>query len=153
VINYSRDLTAGGWRGWFIVKTNAGVLRTGLVAGDFTATVVNPQDTSTLTPTVSESAQKPGLYSFLITDAFLATHGLGSYGTVVEVSASAPNLTDVVGSVFGYFEGTVVRRGNSWYRGQADVENEDEVVYYAEDGTTALFRNQSAAESRTPLAP
>lgn len=153
MINYMRDIAGGGWRGWFILKDSRGLIRTGVPSGEFAVTVVNPQDDASLTPVVSESSQKPGLYSFLITDAFVDTHGLGSYGTVVEVTATGPRLNDVVGGAFGCFEGVLARRENAWLRGRIVIENDDELVYYAEDGITVLYRNQKLDNSREVLAP
>lgn len=150
-VSFTRDLSGGGWRGWFVVKNNSGTLRTGIAAGNFTATVVNPQDSANTVPAVAESVQKPGLYSFLIPDAFLATWGLGSYGTVIEVS-SGP-VKDAIGSSFGYFEGTVGRRTNSWVRGKVEIQNDNEIVYFDEAAITALFRNEKLDSSRNPLAP
>lgn len=154
MISFTRDVR-GGWRGWFVLKNNSGTLRTGVSQGSFTVTVVNPQDTATVTPAVSESTQKPGLYSFLIPDSFMATHGLGSYGTVVEVTVTGggPPFTDSIGSSFGFFEGTVARRWNAWVRGKVEIQNDDELVYFAEDEVTPLYRNRKLDSSREPLAP
>ncbi len=88
-----------GFRVWFAVKKPAGNLRTGIPAGEFMATVVNPSDSASLTPAVAESATKPGLYSLFVTPAFLTAHGNGEYGVVVEVLATAPVLKDVIGDV------------------------------------------------------
>jgi len=150
VISYTRDLANGGWRGWFVVKAAGGTLKTGVTSGEFTATVVNPQDTATSTPAVSESTQKPGLYSFLIPDAFLATHGLGSYGTVVEVSTDPPNaIVDAIGSSFGFFERTVERRANAYVRGLVS-KSADDYAYKDEDDSTVLFTNRKGSAERTP---
>ena len=89
--------TAVGFRGWFLVETNGGSLRTGLVAGDFTVTVVNPSDTAGTAPVVSESSTKGGLYFFDVPTAFLTTNGIGEYGVVIEIDtfagpSNAPNV-------------------------------------------------------------
>ena len=66
---------SNGFRGWFVAIQTTGLLRTGLVAGDFTVTVVEPGDTASTTPSVSESSTKAGLYTFLIPSSFLTTNG------------------------------------------------------------------------------
>ncbi len=155
MIHYSRDVLNGGWRGSFVVKNSIGTLRTGIPSGSFAVTIVNPQDTAQVAPTVVESTQKPGLYRFLIADSFLTAHGLGSYDTVVEVNVvgGGPAFRDAVGAPFGYFEGVVSRRANAWFRGRIALQNDDEIVYYAEDGLTALFRNNKLDSSREVMAP
>jgi hypothetical protein len=86
------------------VTQGNGSLRTGLVGGDFTAAVVEPGDAATTAPTVSESTQKAGLYTFLVPSAFLVTNGAGEYGVSIEVDTFAgpsgsPNVRDAVGHV------------------------------------------------------
>jgi hypothetical protein len=88
----------------FAVKQSNGSLRTGLVAGDFTVTAVNPADSATTPPAVSESAQKAGLYQFTIPSSFFTTHGVGLYRFVVEVDtiagpSGAPNVRDAFSGV------------------------------------------------------
>lgn len=95
---------ADGFRAHFAVAQGNGSLRTGLLAGDFTVTVVDPADSTTLTPSVSESTQKSGSYFFDITSGFITTNGVGDYGVVVEVDtfagpSSAPHVRDVFGEV------------------------------------------------------
>lgn len=85
-----------GYRAWFSVEDKNGLLRTGGVAGNFTVTVVEPGDTASSTPTVSESSTKPGLYTFLVPSSFFATHGVGGYGVVVEATFSSPPKIDAV---------------------------------------------------------
>jgi len=86
-----------GYRAWFALKTRAGTIRTGATAGDFTVTVVDPTDTNTSNPSVSESSAKAGLYTFLIPTTFLTTNGNGLYGVVVEVNTtSGAPVTDVL---------------------------------------------------------
>ncbi len=88
-----------GFRAWFTIA-NGGIIRTGAVAGQFTVTIVNPGDTASLVPAVAESATKPGLYSFLITSAFITIHGVGEYGIVVETNiANPPRVIDVFSEV------------------------------------------------------
>jgi hypothetical protein len=96
--------TSAGLRAWFVVTQGNGSLRTGLVGGDFTAAVVEPGDAATTAPTVSESTQKAGLYTFLVPSAFLVTNGAGEYGVSIEVDTFAgpsgsPNVRDAVGHV------------------------------------------------------
>jgi len=88
--------TTAGFRVWFVVRTGAGALRTGLVAGNFAVTVVNPADSATSTPAVSESTQLAGLYTFLVPAAFLVANGVGEYGLAIRVTL-AP--LDAVGAV------------------------------------------------------
>jgi len=81
----------------FSVIQASGSLRTGLVAGDFTVTVVNPGDSATSTPAVSQKTSKAGLYEFTIPSAFFTTHGVGVYSFVVEIDtfagpSGAPNV-------------------------------------------------------------
>jgi hypothetical protein len=93
-----------GYRGWFIVKDNAGNLRTGLAAGDFTVTVIEPNDGDSNNPSVSESGELSGTYYFDVPSAFLITYGNGEYNVTVEVNTFAgpsgpPNVRDVINSV------------------------------------------------------
>lgn len=78
-----------GFRGWLAVVQSTGELRTGLVAGDFTITVVSPNDTASTNASVSESAQKLGLYYFDIPNSFITANGVGEYGVVAEVDTFA----------------------------------------------------------------
>lgn len=99
--SYYTVRTDEGIKVCFAVKQSSGALRTGLAAGDFTVTVVNPGDTATLTPAVSELAQKAGVYCFTLTSGFMGTHGEGVYPFVVEVDTFAgpsgsPNVRDVL---------------------------------------------------------
>lgn len=77
---------ADGFRGWLAVAQSSGVLRTGLLAGDFVVTIVNPSDSSGSTVSVSESSTKPGLYIFDIPSAFITTNGVGEYAVVIEIN-------------------------------------------------------------------
>jgi len=92
---------ANGFRAWFIIVQTGGTLATGGLSGDFTITVVNPNDTISISPTVSESTIKPGLYTFLIPNNFLIANGIGSYAIVIEVSIAPPPpiVTDAFSSV------------------------------------------------------
>jgi len=88
-----------GYRGWFRVVDDTGALRTGLVAGDFTVTIVDPADAANNSPSVSESAQKTGIYYFDILSAFFVANGNGEYTVSVEVDTFAgpsgfPNVRD-----------------------------------------------------------
>lgn len=85
--------TADGIRGWFRLQTPSGVLRTGAVSTDFTATIIDPSDSTSSVATVSESTTKPGVYFFDVSSTFLTTNGTGFYGVVVEVdTAGAPKV-------------------------------------------------------------
>lgn len=75
--------TAEGVQGWFVIQDKDGLLYTGQAA-NVTITVVEPGDSATSSPTVSESASKGGLYTFTVPDAFLTTHGVGIYAVVLE---------------------------------------------------------------------
>ena len=79
---------ASGFRGWFAVAQSSGALRTGLVAGDFTVTIVDPSGTMTSIPAVAESI-KLGLYTFTIPAIFLTGNGVGEYGVSIEVDTFA----------------------------------------------------------------
>lgn len=83
-----------GYQYSIILVESKGSLLTGAVSGDFTVTVVNPQDTATTTPTVTETTSKPGLYTFLVPSSFLTTHGVGVYRIVVEVAKLTPPKID-----------------------------------------------------------
>ena len=90
-----------GLRGWFVLVDSKGILITGAVAGDFTVTAVDPSDTVTNTPTVSESAQKPGLYTFLVPASFLDTNGIGNYVITLEViKTTSPKITDAKATTY-----------------------------------------------------
>ena len=94
-----------GYRAWITLSDKNGALRTGGVPADFVATVVNPTGVTTTVLAVSESAGKPGLYTFLIPSSFFATHGLGGYGVVVEVDiTTAPKVRAVLGEILRVFE-------------------------------------------------
>ena len=94
-----------GYRAWFTVADKNGALRTGGVPADFVATVVNPTGVTTTVLAVSESAGKPGLYTFLVPSSFFATHGIGGYGVVVQANiTTAPKVTAVFGEVLRVFE-------------------------------------------------
>ncbi len=95
--------TADGFRGWLPVEQSNGSLRTGLAAGDFVATIVNPADSSTSILTVAQST-KTGLYRFDVPSAFLVTNGVGEYGVVVEIDtfagpSGAPHVRTTFGAV------------------------------------------------------
>ena len=98
--------TADGYRGWFVVTQSNGSLRAGLVAGDFTATVINPADSTSLAPAVAQSATKSGLYFFDVTSGFITTNGVGEYGIVIEVDTFAgpsgpPHVRSALSEVLG----------------------------------------------------
>ena len=94
---------ADGFRGGFAVIQNSGILRTGLVAGDFTVTVVDPADTTTSSPAVAQAANKAGAYTFLVPSAFLVANGNGNYLVVVEIDTSgasgAPHVVTAFSTV------------------------------------------------------
>lgn len=88
------------FRAWFTVADKSGNIRTGGGAGNFTATIVEPTGVTATTATVAEAAGKAGLYTFLIPSSFFATHGVGGYGVVVQVSfTTAPKVTAVFSEV------------------------------------------------------
>ncbi len=70
---------------FFRVERN-GILVPGLAASDFTATVVNPSDTSSTIPTVVESTTKGGLYYIDVPSAFFTERG--EYGVAIEVNTT-----------------------------------------------------------------
>lgn len=80
--------TVGG-RAWFSVQTNKGALRTGMGAGSFTVTIVEPGDGANTTAAVSESSQLSGLYYFDVPSAFLVTNGVGEYAATVVINETS----------------------------------------------------------------
>lgn len=96
-MKFSVARQANGARVWFTVS-QSGSIRSG-IAADVTATVVDPDDSASTTPTVSESAQKAGLYYFDIPNTFFGTNGLGDYALVVQAAANAPKLNAVASGV------------------------------------------------------
>ncbi len=90
---------ANGFRAWFAVVVS-GLPRVGIIAGKFTITIVDPADAANDAPVVAESAQKPGLYTFLIPSAFVLANGTGEYGVVIEVVENVPpRITDTFSEV------------------------------------------------------
>lgn len=81
----------------FGAKTGPGAPRLGLVTGDFTITVRNPQNTATMAaPAVVEIGG--GQYRFDIAASFTNTHGAGPYGITVTLTlAPTDTFTDRVG--------------------------------------------------------
>lgn len=77
--------TALGFRGYFTLVDENGVLVPNKESGYFIVTTVSPDDTANVISTVSESSQKSGLYFFEVPTAFLLSHGVGNYAIVVEV--------------------------------------------------------------------
>lgn len=75
-----------GFRAWFAALQSNGTLRTGLIAADFTATIVNPADNALTLASVAESSVKAGFYTFQVPSAFLVTHGIGEYGVLLEIN-------------------------------------------------------------------
>lgn len=80
---------ANGFRAYFRVQAPNGALRTGIIPGDFTVSVVDPLDATSTFPTVAETTLKSGLYYFDISSVFLAA-GTGEYGVTVEVNTTSP---------------------------------------------------------------
>lgn len=94
-----------GFKGWLVLVDRNGALITGAVAGDFTVTVVDPTDSATSNPSVSESTQLPGLYTFLVPSAFLTANGTGNYGVVVEVNKATPTkITDAQSAILRAYD-------------------------------------------------
>ena len=84
----------------FPVRTGAGVPRTGLGAGEFLATITDPDDSATTTAAVAENSATDGGYSFLIPAAFSTTNGVGRYGWTVTL-VNAPR--DIIGNWVDFF--------------------------------------------------
>lgn len=83
-----------GVRVWFQAVRSTGQLRAGLVSGDFTAMVIDPDDSASVTIPVSESVQRPGNYFFDVPSAFLLLNGLGDYNVSIEIdSINGPSGT------------------------------------------------------------
>lgn len=98
--------TGQGVRVWFHAIRRNGILREDLVAGDFTATVVNHDDTSSLVATVTQSVQLKGLYRFDVPSAYLtgSGDGPGDYALSVQIDtlagpSSAPNVRSAFSEV------------------------------------------------------
>jgi len=91
---------ADGFQAFFTITTFFGALRTGASSGQFVATVIDPADTTSINPTVTETTNAPGLYTFLIPSAFITTNGIGNYGVLVDVSVlTTPFVNDAISGV------------------------------------------------------
>lgn len=92
---------AEGFRFWLALERADGGLALGLESNDFEATVVAPDDSASTVVGVSESAQKPGIYTGLVPSAFLITHGVGNYAVAIEVDGGVAGneVTGVVSRV------------------------------------------------------
>jgi len=76
--------TADGARIYWKVVI-AGQLKAGLEPGDFTALVIAPDDSDSLSVSVAESTQQAGVYYADVASAFLKSNGNGIYGFSVGV--------------------------------------------------------------------
>lgn len=74
------------FRYYFALRLGSGAPRTG-ASGSVTATVRNPGDSATSSPTVTESAIAGGLYYIDIPGSFTTTHGAGEYAILLEVTS------------------------------------------------------------------
>jgi len=91
-IHFSRtDQTA---RVFFRVQ-RGGALVPGISSGSFITTVRDPGDSSSSTPSVTESG-KSGVYFYEIPTSFLTTGGVGVYGTTIEISSLSPFVKTVL---------------------------------------------------------
>ena len=88
-----RTVTTAGIEVKFVVQ-RLGTLSTGLPAGNLTITVVDPDDSASTSPTVSQTTQLPGMYKFTIPALFLTTNGVGHYGIRIGVHKPAPAPID-----------------------------------------------------------
>ena len=91
-----------GFRGWFPAVRD-GVLHSG-IAADITVTVVDEDDSASTSPTISESSQLSGLYTFTIPSSFFVTNGTGQYSVVAVVNSTGPVVRNVKGEVLRVFE-------------------------------------------------
>ncbi len=94
---------SSGFRVWFPVDV-ASELREGLVAGDFSVTVIDPDDSASVSPTVAESTQKSGVYYFDVSSAFLVANGPGEYFCLIQVDtidgpSGPPEILNNFGSI------------------------------------------------------
>lgn len=80
-------------RVWFQAVASTGRLRTGLDSGSFTATVIDADDSTSVTPSVSESVQRPGNYYFDIPSPFFVANGTGDYNVSIEIDSIAAGGT------------------------------------------------------------
>lgn len=98
-----------GIRIWIAPEDGQGRLKTGMLAGDFVVTVVEPGDTASLVPAMGESVTKPGTYNCLVTSAFLGANGVGDYGAVIEIDTFAgpsggPHIRTVIGGMLKVYD-------------------------------------------------
>lgn len=64
----------------------AGALAVALTGGNFTVTVLNPQNSAILSPAPTVAASlKLGVYYFDVPSSFFATHGVGMYSALIEI--------------------------------------------------------------------
>lgn len=89
-------------RVWLTARLGSGAPATGIASDKFTITVRNPGDTATMTPP-SVTEVGGGLYRFDISAAFSLVHGVGVYGVVVEIDATAPSVRDTRGGSVEFF--------------------------------------------------
>ena len=91
-----------GIRLWIAPEEGRGRLKTGMLAGDVTVTVVEPGDAASLVPVMGESVTKLGIYNCLVTAAFLGANGTGDYGVVIEIDTiTGPSLDPHIRTVIG----------------------------------------------------
>jgi hypothetical protein len=98
-----------GIRIWIAPEDGQGRLKTGMVAGDFTVTVIEPADAASLAPAMGESVTKPGVYNCLVTSAFLIANGVGDYGVAIEIDtfagpSGAPHIRTVIGGMLKVYD-------------------------------------------------
>ena len=92
------------YRVWMTLRLGSGAPAIGIDPGDFTITVRNPADDTTMVaPTVTESPAGGGLYRFDILAAFSLAHGPGVYAAVVEIDSTTPLIRDTRGSSIEFF--------------------------------------------------
>lgn len=90
---------ADGIRGYF-AAVNQGLLVTGISPVNILVTVVAPDLTTASVVAAAETVAKPGLYTFLVPEAFLQANGIGVYGVTVQVNKPPPQaLRDVLVAV------------------------------------------------------
>lgn len=93
-LGFHKTRTINSLRIWFPVIRN-GSLVASSTADDFTVYVIDQNDSGFVSPFVTESTQRSGIYYFDIPSAFLVSSGTGDYNVSIEVNRTNPTVMDV----------------------------------------------------------
>jgi len=85
--------TADGLEVRFLAKRN-GLLLESQASNVFNIVVVDPDDSASTSPTVTESTQLPGMYKFTIPSSFFTTNGTGHYVICIGIHSISPKVDD-----------------------------------------------------------